>query len=101
MTDKLLMSVNNILKQKNHDYTGNNGDPFANFRLAEIEGVDPRTGVLIRVQDKLQRIRTYINQGKLAVDGEGWQDAIKDVIGYMTLLYGLMQEVHDSDGTNP
>lgn len=96
LADELFQNVSSTLKQKNNDYTGGSGDPFANFRLADLEGVDPRTGILIRVQDKLQRLRTYIKRGELAVEGEGWQDAVKDVIGYMTLLYGMMSESQPS-----
>lgn len=89
---ELFDGITVTLRKKNHDYTGASGDPFANFRLSELEGVDPRTGVMIRVQDKMQRLRTAIKRGHLQVDNEGWQDAIKDIIGYMTLLYGLFEE---------
>jgi hypothetical protein len=79
------------LKKKQNDYTGG-GDPFANFRLSTLEGVEPTTGLMIRVQDKMQRIRTYLKKGELFVDGEGFEDAIEDVIGYMLILKGLLRE---------
>jgi len=80
-----------ILKKKQNDYTGGR-DPFANFRLSTLEGVEPATGLMIRVQDKMQRIRTYLKKGELLVDGEGFEDAIEDVIGYMLILKGLLRE---------
>jgi hypothetical protein len=92
LTDALLTTVRETLTRKNHDYTAGSGDPFANFRLAALENVDPLQGLMIRCQDKFQRLRTFIQTGSLAVHGEGWRDAILDVIGYMTLLNGMMTE---------
>ncbi len=86
-----LGELTETLKKKQNDYTGG-GDPFANFRLSTLEGVEPTTGLMIRVQDKMQRIRTYIKKGELLVDGEGFEDAIEDVIGYMLILKGLLRE---------
>jgi len=80
------------LQKKNHDYTGANSDPFANFRLAELEGATPETGLLIRVQDKFQRIRTFLKRGTLKVDDESVYDAINDIIGYMVIFKGLVTE---------
>lgn len=92
VAEELFVGILDTLRRKNHDYTQNAGDPYANFRLSTLEGVDPRTGILIRVQDKLQRIRTHIRHDRLMVAGEGVEDAIRDVIGYMVLLYGLEEE---------
>ena len=81
-----------VLKAKQNDYTGDDGDPFSNFRLSTLEGVAPETGLMIRVQDKMQRIRTYLSKGELLVVGEGYEDAIHDIIGYMLILKGLLRE---------
>lgn len=90
--ENTLNGVLETVKRKNNDYTAGTDDPFNNFRLAKLEGVDPSVGILIRLQDKLQRIRTYLNTGKLMVEGEGFEDACDDVIGYMLLLKGLETE---------
>ena len=81
-----------IMEAKNHDYTSGSGDPFANFRATEAIGVKAELGILIRVLDKMQRLRTFAEQGKLLVPGEGAEDAVTDVINYMILLAGLMKE---------
>ena len=92
MAEETLDNVLSIVKAKNHDYTSDSDDPFANFRLSTLEGVEPSRGLLIRVQDKLQRIRTFLSRGTLQVDGEGVDDAIHDIIGYMLILKGMVNE---------
>lgn len=81
-----------IMSKKNHDYTGGSGDPYANFRMSEAMGVHPALGLLIRVGDKMQRVRTFAERGELQVDGEGLEDAVIDVINYMVLVYSLLTE---------
>jgi hypothetical protein len=81
-----------LMQLKNHDYTSGSGDPYANFRTAESFGVHPAVGIVIRVGDKLQRIRTFAERGHLEVDGEGLRDACLDVINYAVLVYGLLTE---------
>jgi len=80
------------MKKKNHDYTSNSPDPFANFRASEIVGVDPVKGILMRLTDKLKRIQTFVEKETLAVEGEGVFDAIEDGINYLILAKGLIME---------
>lgn len=88
----LTMKAKKIMAKKNHDYTGGSGDPYANFRMSEAMGVHPALGLLIRVGDKMQRVRTFAERGELQVDGEGLEDAVIDVINYMVLVYSLLTE---------
>lgn len=81
-----------LMHRKNHDYTSGSGDPYANFRTAASFGVHPAVGIVIRTGDKLQRIRTFAERGKLEVDDEGLKDACIDVINYAVLVYGLLTE---------
>ena len=94
---KFLDKILATLEAKNHDYTGSD-DPFANFRASSVYGIDPRKGILLRAQDKFMRINTHIEKGALMVEGEGVEDAIADVIGYMLLMYGM--EVEAGDGAD-
>jgi hypothetical protein len=80
-----------IMSAKNADYSHGNS-PFLNFRSSEILGVHPAKGLLIRVLDKIQRIKSYIDRGELSVKNESVEDAIEDVINYMILLKGMIQE---------
>jgi hypothetical protein len=81
-----------LMLTKNHDYTAGSGDPFANFRAASALGVHPITGVGVRMIDKIQRLRTYAERGKLEVSGEGFRDSVVDLVNYSVLMAGLAQE---------
>jgi len=56
-----------IMEQKNSDYTGGKSstDPFANFNASSILGIHPVQGLLLRVIDKIQRIRSFTNDKEL------------------------------------
>lgn len=79
------------MKKKNHDYA-ESSDPFQNFKGSTVFTIPPVVGVLLRVQDKMQRINTFARKGELAVKNESVDDAIEDVINYMILIKGLIEE---------
>lgn len=81
-----------VMRQKNADYSGGESDPYANFRIAEMFGLHPVTGILLRVTDKLQRIRAFIKNGVTAVEGETVDDACDDIVNYAILMKGLLRE---------
>ena len=78
---------------KNADYCGGSSDPFANFRISEMVGVHPATGIMIRMLDKMQRIRSYVANGTMAVRSETFMDATEDLVNYAILLKGLLIEL--------
>ena len=67
-------------------------DPFANFRGSEAFGVHRLAGLAIRMDDKFQRVKAYLNNGELKVENEGIEDAFKDMIGYAALALGMIEE---------
>lgn len=80
-----------ILKNKNSDYTGGSFDPFANFRVTEALGLsNAETGILIRMVDKVQRIKSFVAKGSLQVSNESVQDSLRDIIGYSLILLGML-----------
>lgn len=85
-------AARDIMKRKNHDYTDGSVDPFANFRAAEVLDLDPVVGVLLRMQDKIMRLKTFANKGKLDVANESATDAVTDIINYAILILGLVRE---------
>jgi len=95
--DDLCTRGKEIMTSKNHDYTGGGGDPFANFRGSTALGVDPIVGILLRVQDKMQRIKTFAEKGELKVKGESVKDALIDTINYMILIGGLIEDSQEED----
>ena len=90
LVDKELDSIKDIIRRKNADYTGDGG-PFANFE--DTGGMcSPLVGLLLRMGDKMQRLRTYAKKGELKVVGEGAEDAARDMIGYSLILLGMLEE---------
>jgi Nucleotide modification associated domain 1 len=88
---KTLSDLQVLIKAKNQDYT-NGAGPFANFDQAADFGVDPFHGLMLRMGDKFQRIKSYCKQGKLEVANEGVEDALKDLIGYSLIGLALLDE---------
>jgi len=86
-----------IMKKKNHDYAGKEGDqPFANFERTESMGVcSTEQGFLVRVVDKVSRLSTFCSAGELKVDNEGYEDAILDIINYMVLFSGYLKDKNE------
>ena len=84
-------SCEDIIKAKNADYADDD-DPYSNFRTASLFGVHPTTGILLRVMDKIQRIKSYTEKGSLEVKSESFEDACDDIINYMVLIKGYHQD---------
>ena len=102
--DDLCQAAKALMTRKNHDYTSGSGDPFANFRGSSYLGIAPILGVMLRMQDKMMRIRTFAEKGELKVKDEGVKDALIDLINYTVLMYGLVEEgkpqpATDAEGT--
>ena len=91
LQDDTFRKCKDIIKAKNADYA-DTSDPYSNFRSAEIFGVHPATGILLRVMDKIQRIKSFIEKNKLEVQGESFEDACDDIINYMVLIKGYIKD---------
>ena len=82
-----------LMEAKNHDYSGgsNSGDCFLNFTRVEKLGItDTKTGFLVRMTDKMSRLITYVQGGRLQVKDEALKDTIIDLINYSILLYAYV-----------
>lgn len=90
--EKTCEKCREIMKAKNTDYCGGSGDPFANFRISEMLGVHPAIGIMMRMTDKMQRIKSFVKNGTLAVRAESFEDACDDLVNYAILLKGLLIE---------
>lgn len=102
MTSKELLQLHDdtcnackaIMKQKNSDYTGGKGatDVFANFNASKMLGIHPVQGLLLRVIDKIQRIRSFTNDKELSVPNETVEDACDDIVNYAILAKAMLME---------
>ena len=91
--DLICKTAKDIMKQKNHDYAGADGEkPFANFERTEAMGVcSTEQGFLVRVIDKVSRLSTFATSGTLKVENESYEDAILDIVNYMVLLSAYLK----------
>jgi hypothetical protein len=87
-------SCREVMKKKNSDYTGGktSTDVFANFRSSEVLGINPVLGVMMRIMDKIQRIRSFTNDQELQVPNESVYDAFDDILNYAILGKCMIME---------
>lgn len=90
--DRTCARCREIMRAKNADYTVGSGDPFANFRIAGVFGVHPVLGIILRMSDKMQRIRSFVAAGTLEVKEETVEDACDDLVNYAILIKGMLLE---------
>jgi hypothetical protein len=86
-----------ILVAKNNDYASGN-DPYANFRKGEIFNLcSTEAGILLRITDKMSRLSTFVNTGKLAVENESYEDAILDIMNYCILFSAYVKSKSETE----
>jgi hypothetical protein len=87
---ELLEEVRQLHLSKSQDY-GSESDPLANIRQgAEFVGIEPWRACLVRVADKVQRLKTYCKTGRLV--HEGVRDTLLDLSAYSLLAIVLFDE---------
>lgn len=74
-----------LMKKKNADYSPGN-DAFRNFRR------HGPFGIVVRLDDKMARLQTFIERKTYETDGESLRDTIVDGINYLVLCYALITE---------
>ena len=84
-----LKSLGDLHDKKQQDY-GTDGDPFANVRAAEDFGVPAWLGCLIRMNDKMTRLKTFAKKGTLA--NESVEDSLRDLAVYSLIALLLYRE---------
>jgi hypothetical protein len=73
---QLLQDLAELHAKKQQDY-GSPEDPFANYAAAEDIGIPAWKNAFLRGIEKVNRIKSFIRNGKLA--NEGVEDAFKDM----------------------
>ena len=93
LVDREFIDLRALIERKTNDYSGGDEDTLANFRLAEkLDLASAETGLLLRMMDKVQRVKSFLKKGELSVQNESAQDAVRDIIGYSFALIALMEE---------
>lgn len=91
---KLLDDLKELHVSKSLDY-GSEHDPLANIRQgAEFVGIEDWRGCMVRVADKVQRLRTYCRTGRLV--HEGVRDTLLDLAAYSLLAVVMLDEGQDA-----
>jgi hypothetical protein len=92
---KLLATIGELHDKKQEDY-GTNKDPFANVRASQEFGVRPWIGALIRLNDKVHRLKQFASKGVLA--NESAKDSMMDIAVYALIALVLYDEETDARG---
>lgn len=67
-----------LMVAKNHDY----GDSMSRSPFL-VEEVSPRTAILVRMSDKLERLRSLLyREDEACVSTESLEDTVRDLAGY-------------------
>lgn len=92
--DETCAKTRAIMVAKNNDYSGGTRAPdaLANFKCAHTLDLHPVTGLLLRMQDKMMRVKSFVADGALKVSGETVEDAFDDMVNYAILGKALLRE---------
>lgn len=88
----LLDSMKDLHVRKNAGYTGDNPDPWANFRMAEAFGVTALQGCLVRMSDKYIRVSNLMKNPDFDQVGENVKDTLFDLAAYALIAVCLIEE---------
>lgn len=96
MTGKDLAQIRDELKdthaRKNAGYSGNDPDPWRNFREVEKFGISAVTGCLTRLCDKYMRFQNVYKNPELDKVNESALDTMIDFVAYCIILICLLEE---------
>ena len=91
---EILKELGELHDKKQEDY-GSDRDPFANVRSSEDFGVPGWVGALVRGNDKVSRLKSFIRKGTLR--NESVEDSLRDLAVYAVISLVLYEEsVHVS-----
>jgi hypothetical protein len=101
--EDLTGKARSLMRKKNADYAGNDGlEPFANFTRVQAMGIcSTEQGFLVRMTDKMSRLSSFVESGKLAVENESFEDTIVDVVNYAVLLYAYLHDQNTQAQSTP
>lgn len=80
--------LNEVVKKKNADYAGSDGDAFNNFTRIERSSRKTTTeqGFLVRMSDKFGRLTSFVDGEELLVKSEAVEDTLDDLANYCILM---------------
>ncbi len=85
----ILKRISDTHDKKQADY-GTSEDPFANISASTEFGIEPWVGTVLRMNDKMTRIRSFIKNGTLK--NESIQDSLLDICVYAAIALVKYEE---------
>lgn len=85
MHEDMTKAARTIMRKKNADYAAED-DPLANFRRWGA------LGFVVRMDDKLARLSTFVKRGVFEVEDESLNDTLLDLLNYSVLLAFFVAE---------
>lgn len=92
---EILEELGRLHDKKQADY-GSKEDPFANVRASREFGVPPWLGAIIRLNDKVNRLKSFAMKGKLK--NETVVDSMDDIAVYAVIAHVLFEEEEKTNG---
>lgn len=88
--DKMVEAERDLLVSKGMEYAGDT-DALANFKDADIIGLNPKQKLWVYLSKHMSSIASYIKNGK-EFSSESIEGRIADARNYLALLYMLIHE---------
>ena len=85
----ILQRISDTHDKKQADY-GTDKDPFANISASAEFGIEPWVGTVLRMNDKMARIKSFIKKGTL--QNESIQDSLLDICVYAAIALVKYEE---------
>ena len=86
---EVLAEMQAMHDKKSQDY-GVQADPFANVRASEDFGIPGWLGTIVRLNDKITRIKSFAKNGSLA--NESLRDSLIDIAVYAAIAVALYDQ---------
>lgn len=93
----LLQEIGELHDRKQADY-GREADPFYNVRQTEGWGIPAWVGALIRLDDKIGRLRNLAQSGS-ALQNESAEDSMLDIAVYSLMALVLYESARSDQST--
>ena len=93
---QIVEELSELHSRKNHDYS--NKHPLSNLQECADAGVEPWVGVIVRLTDKMSRLKSYAKKREYLVKDEGVVDTFKDMAVYSILAIILLEEERQKKG---
>lgn len=86
---EILAELGALHDKKQMDY-GRADDPFANINASQDWNIPPHVGALLRMNDKVRRLQSWVQNGKL--ENEGAEDSMRDIAVYSIIALVLLEK---------